>query len=198
MAGKYNENVFERINQIKGDITKVNSISEELLLKESFRKIFLLNKSLNLGYHIHFPIGVLFPNVLAEGVFFETLNTHWRGWLNRDVGDYGHLLEELFLAWDFFSEDEKIIKLSQPNPYEYIIRILERGFTLEKEEGKILQISSGTRLRFYYLLSEDIYQDIPYIISSEDMYLDKINDYYEQYKVLPSWLEEDNKRGYLL
>ncbi|MDR6564995.1 MULTISPECIES: hypothetical protein [unclassified Arcicella] len=84
------------------------------------------------------------------------------------------------------------------NPYHFFIRILERGVQISKVDGRYVEINPYESYIYSDLHSKKIYQETPYLVSTDDEYLDKINAFYAEHKELPPWLEEDNKRGYVL
>ena len=193
--------LFERINKINNfGNTKNPSISEELLLFEGFRRIYEVNVKIN--------------NILNENTFtLATINRIISEEISENIGDviyakkhYKHYIPgvlgdsfvNMYLRWAMLSENDFVKALSLVNPFEFLVRILERGIIIEKVDGMLLVMSNHSSYNFLKLQSKENYREVPYLISITDDYLDKINDFYAEHNVLPAWLEEDNKRGYLL
>ena len=109
---------------------------------------------------------------------------------------FGEPFIQLFLIWEMISMNESSNVLSNKNPFEYFIRIFERAVILIKFDGSIYL--SGYEYDLRSLLFVENYQETPFLVSTTDEYLDNINLFYSEHNVLPNWLEEDNKRGYVL
>ncbi len=186
---------FDRVNKIKILSDKAKSISDELLMFEGLR---VLN---NLNFKIRKQ--TLEKNNSLE-TFLTVINSETLDKLQEirsefcKRGDevFGEPFIQLYLNWEMLSVNESIKIYSEINPFEFFIRILERGVIIYKF-GSSFELA-GYPYDLRSLLSRENHQEIPYLISTTDEYLDKINDFYAEHNELPAWLEEDNKRGYLL
>lgn len=200
MKIKSNPEIFQRTNGIGSEIDKDKSISEELLLFEGFRSIYEVNVKINDMLHEEIyslgTINRLIPEDILEKkseIIFNN-NKDKNAW----TGVLGYSFINMYLTWEMFSENDFVRELYPMNPYHFFVRILERGIRIDKQEGRFLIMSINSSYHLYKLLSKENYQETPYLVSTDDEYLDKINAFYTQHKVLPPWLEEDNKRGYIL
>jgi hypothetical protein len=89
-----------------------------------------------------------------------------------------------------------------PNPYEYAMITIERGTNIYRENyPKSFDVRG-----FYILINLKLYNSVtPYLVCTEDSYLNAINNYYKITGIdfyttetpLPPWMKEDNERGYM-
>ncbi|GAB4011750.1 hypothetical protein GCM10028808_26090 [Spirosoma migulaei] len=199
MKISYNKTAFDRVNGLPNpDRQKISLISEKLLLKENLRMLYEINVKLNEELNEEaFNFNILdriFNNIFIESDVLDIIESNWK---NKSFiyGHYGYTYIKMFLGWYLVSEDPKIKKLNVHNPYEYSIRILERGFSIDQERHPIMyRIGLGDTLSANL---QKYAQELPYITSTDDDYLDAIDSYYLQYKTLPPWLGEDNQRGFV-
>ncbi len=207
MKFKTNPEIFQRINNINSEFYKDISISEELLLFEGFRRMYEVNVKINhmLQEEIYTlaTINRLIPDDIKEkksDIIFE--NDRARSSEGKSIwagtGTFGALMAHMYLTWEMFSENDFVKELHPMNPYHFFVRMFERGIRIDKEPLNYLRVTIFSPYSLSKLQSKEIYQETPYLVSTDDEYLDKINAIYAEYKVLPTWLEKDNKRGYVI
>ncbi|MDR6564646.1 MULTISPECIES: hypothetical protein [unclassified Arcicella] len=208
MKFKTNPEIFQRINNINSEFYKDISISEELLLFEGFRRMYEVNVKINnmLQEEIYTlaTINRLIPDDIKEkisDIIFE--NDRARSSEGKSImagtGVFGHSMAHMYLTWEMFSENDFVKELHPMNPYHFFVRMFERGIRIDKEHKFYnLLVTFFSSYSLAKLQSKEIYQETPYLVSTDDEYLDKINAVYAEYKVLPTWLEKDNKRGYVI
>ncbi len=195
--------IFKRTNSIISEIEKDNSISERLLLFEGFRRIHEINVKINNILHEEIyslgTINRLIPKDIREKTS-EIIYKNDKNFENNKtiIGVFGKIMVHVYLTWEMFNENEFVKELYPMNPYHFFVRIFERGIGINTEHGRTLRMTIFTPFSLYKLLSKENYQETPYLVSTDDEYLDKINAFYTEHKELPPWLEEDNKRGYIL
>ena len=116
------------------------------------------------------------------------------------IGSFGHTFAALYTNFEILINNKRTFV---SNPYSNFIKVIERGFSLDKEN-----YPKAIKIGLYELpiLNLQKYsQSIPYIICDNDKYLDAINNYYEHFNInsyddmtkTPSWLVEDNQRGFI-
>jgi hypothetical protein len=201
MKIKVETQLFERVNKIDNFENAKNPCkSEELLLFEGFRRIHSVNVKINCMLNEDVftlaTINRIIPEEIIENIG-EIISSKKR-YKHYMPGVLGDSFVQMYLRWEMLSENNFIQELSFVNPFEFLVRILERGIIIDKVDGMLLVMSNHSFYNFRKLQSKENYQEMPYLVSTTDEYLDKINDFYEEHNVLPDWLEEDNKRGYLL
>ncbi len=195
-----NPQIFQRTNSISLEIEKDNSISERLLLFEGFRRIYEVNVKINDMLHEEiYSLGTI-NRLIPEDTLEKKSEIIFNN--NKDknlwTGVLGYSFINMYLTWEMFSENDFVTELYPMNPYHFFVRILERGIGINREQGGTLRMTIFSGFSLGKLLSKENYQETPYLVSTNDEYLDKINAYYAEHNELPPWLEEDNKRGYIL
>jgi hypothetical protein len=195
-----NPSVFDRINALPKPFFKsVPIVSDVLLMKEQQRQLYQINKQILKNsdvsqYSIHI-LNVLFPDIWLNANFEHLIEENWTVHNSFLSGDYGSMLPKLFLAWDMLSDNEEIRYLNTDNPYTNSIRIMERGYPIIKEtHPKSFQIGYRELIPISLKFFD---QDVPYISSNDEDYLNALDDFFLQNKQLPNWLAEDNKRGFV-
>lgn len=196
----YKQQAFDRINAIPNpDRYKDPIVSEVLLLKEQLRLLYWINLKMDSGL-IDFqlsinPLNLIFSDKLDSPNLDGIIESNWTNKNYNGFGFFGYVFVKLFLIWDVLSEDEKVSVLNISNPYDYSIRILERRFAIDKERHPIMyRINMGPTLSANL---QKYNQTIPFITSTDNEYLDALDAYYLQYKMLPPWLDADNQRGFV-
>ncbi|MEA5259736.1 hypothetical protein VB264_18210 [Arcicella aquatica] len=195
--------IFQRTNSISSEIEKDNSISERLLLFEGFRRIYEVNVKINDMLHEEiYSLGTI-NRLIPEDVLENKSEIIYKNDENFEnnktiIGMFGKLMVHMYLTWEMFNENEFVRELYPINPYHFFVRIFERGIGINTEHGGTLRMTIFSGFSLGKLLSKENYQETPYLVSTDDEYLDKINAYYAEHNELPPWLEEDNKRGYIL
>ncbi|MDR6564997.1 MULTISPECIES: hypothetical protein [unclassified Arcicella] len=195
--------IFKRTNSISSEIEKDNSISERLLLFEGFRRIYEVNVKINHIVHEEiYSLGTI-NRLIPEDVLENKSEIIYKNDENFEnnktiIGMFGKLMVHMYLTWEMFNENEFVRELYPINPYHFFVRIFERGIGINTEHGRTLRMTIFTSFSLFKLLSKENYQETPYLVSTDDEYLDKINAYYAEHNELPHWLEEDNKRGFVL
>ncbi len=203
MKIKTDPEIFQRTNNINPVNTKHNFVSDKLLLFEGFRRIYEVNVKINhmLNEEIN-PIGTIY-RLINEDINEkknQIIDSNNRNNKDRNtmIGLFGYLVVQMYLTWEMFSENDFVKELYPMNPYHFFLRILERGVVMDRQNRWDLVMSPYASYDIRKLLSKENYQETPYLVSTDDEYLDKINAYYAEHNELPPWLEEDNKRGYIL
>ncbi|MDR6563635.1 MULTISPECIES: hypothetical protein [unclassified Arcicella] len=203
MKIKTDPEIFQRTNNINPVNTKHNFVSDKLLLFEGFRRIYEVNVKINHILHEEInPIGTIY-RLINEDInekknqIIDSNNRNNKD-RNTKIGLFGYLVVQMYLTWEMFSENDFVKELYPMNPYHFFLRILERGVVMDRENRWYLVMSPYASYDIRKLLSKENYQETPYLVSTDDEYLDKINAYYAEHNELPPWLEEDNKRGYIL
>lgn len=191
---------FARINGLPKPLLNENPIiSDVLLLKEQQRRLYHLNRriqpNLDVDKYSLFVPGLIFPDILLNNTLDNLIEENWVVHNTTLTGDYGSLLPKLFLVWEMLSNNEEIRTLNIENPYTNSIRIMERRYGIFKDtHPKCFRVGYSEPILLHLKLYA---QDEPYITSSEEDYLNELDDYFLQHKQLPDWLEEDNKRGFV-
>ena len=187
---------FVRINKIKFLYDKEKSVSDELLMFEGLRLLNKINSNINSLLSITYRGSLTTFLKLIDFKTLEKLHKIRSEMCKRQGEIFGEPFIQLFLIWEMISMNESSNVLSNKNPFEYFIRIFERAVILIKFDGSIYL--SGYEYDLRSLLFVENYQETPFLVSTTDEYLDNINLFYSEHNVLPNWLEEDNKRGYVL
>ncbi len=202
MKFKTNPEIFKRINSINPvppNPEKFN-ISERLLLFEGFRRIYEINVKINHILHDEGHTPGTITRLIPEDILEKISHIISEGIKDKKFwpGTLGISMIYRYLIWEMFCENTFVRELYSMNPYHFFIRILERGVPISKIDGRYVEINPYESYIYSDLDSKKNYQETPYLVSTDDEYLDKINAFYAEHNVLPPWLEEDNKRGFVL
>jgi hypothetical protein len=194
---------FERelnIRKMNFSFTK-DEIVAVFLLKEMLRQLYFVNERLNKQksenlFELYFSNRILTDAENEKIIEFESQYSEM-SYLKGGV--YGDALMRLYSRIEVCKLNGMIDFL---NPFEYAMIVLERGSLIDRE----------TYPKSFYVNLHRIPVDItrynkntPYLVCTEDSYLNAINNYYKRTGVdfyttetpLPPWMKEDNQRGYI-
>jgi hypothetical protein len=178
-------------------------MAEVLLLRECLRQVFDMNLQLNsIKSESSFDIFIsnrLFSSLEERDDFFlkkkEIIGERF-----VRFGVYGEPILSAYSILEMFKYNN--IVDFDVNPYEYGLRVLERGNIISRE-----MYPKSFHLNGYFRVPIELtrYSQVtPYIVNTSDDYLDAINNYYKQFEVSqyenvpqPQWLVDDNQRGYI-